>query len=117
MVRTTYDPYGGCHSNEYTNAFALPRQHFSSHKKKGRVLFSSNPMEIRQLLQILAENPGLLEEMKKHAPAQRVLLSYDQVAKDSIEYFYDQTPKTLHKRFMEDTLCNPSNPDFERIRV
>jgi hypothetical protein len=74
-------------------------------------------MEVRQLLKILIENPVVLEEMKKRAPAQSDLLSYDQVAKDSIEYFYDQTPKTLHKRFMEDPLCNPSNPDFERILV
>ena len=74
-------------------------------------------MEIRQLLQILTENPGLLEEMKKHAPAQRDLLFYDRVAKDLDRILYDQTPKTLHKRFMEDPLCNPSNPDFERIHV
>jgi len=103
-----------------TNTPMLLRYHGStSHhiRGNGAYFFSSNPMEIRQLLQILTENPGLLEEMKKHAPAQMDLLSYDQVAKDSVEYFYDQTPKTLHKRFMEDPLCNPRNPDFERIRV
>lgn len=103
-----------------TNTPILLRYHGStSHhiRGNGAYFFSSNPMEIRQLLKILIENPVVLEEMKKRAPAQRDLLSYDQVAKDTIEYFYDQMPKTLHKRFMEDPLCNPSNPDFERIRI
>jgi len=103
-----------------TNTPLLLRYHGSTchHiRGNGAYFFSSNPMEVRQLLKILIENPVVLEEMKKRAPAQSDLLSYDQVAKDSIEYFYDQTPKTLHKRFMEDPLCNPSNPDFERILV
>jgi len=103
-----------------TNTPLLLRYHGStSHhiRGNGAYFFSSNPMEIRQHLEMIIKNPEILIKMKQHTKVQRDLLSYDQVAKDSIDYYYDQEPKTIHRAYMEDPFCNPKNPDFERINL
>lgn len=83
----------------------------------GAYFFSSNPGEIRQLLRFILDYPSALEAMKVRALEQSRKFSYDQVARDSVEYFNDLTPKPTHRYFMDDPLCKPRNVDFERINL
>lgn len=83
----------------------------------GAYFFSSNPGEIRQLLRFILDYPSVLEAMKVRALEQSRMFSYDQVARDSVAYFNDLTPKPIHQYFMDDPLCRPGNADFERISL
>lgn len=96
----------------------LLRYHGStSHHLRGNGLyfFSDNPLEIRQMVQVIMNNPEILRQMKNRAVKQRKILSYDQVADDSLAYFYERAPQLIHQTFMNDPLCNPTNKDFHKI--
>lgn len=78
----------------------------------GAYLFAATSIEIRQLLTILIENRELLKKMKSAALNQYKLLSYENIAKESIKYYYDRSPGNIHKSIMSDPLCNYENKGF-----
>lgn len=82
----------------------------------GAYLFSGQSNEIRQLLDLLSKSTGLVKSMKNNSAKILDLLSYKRVAKESIEYYENQDPKTTHSVFMNDPLCNPRNEGFYRLK-
>lgn len=82
----------------------------------GAYLFSGQSNEIRQLLDMLSKSSGLVKSMKSNSAKILDLLSYRRVAKESIEYYVNQDPKTTHRVFMDDALCNPRNEGFYRLK-
>lgn len=79
----------------------------------GLYLFKGDVLEIHQSLKMLSDNKEILEKMRLNAAKQREVLSYDQIAKESIEYYFDLSPKENHKRFMNSFFCDPQQIDFE----
>jgi len=82
----------------------------------GAYLFSGKSNEIRQLLNLLSKSTDLINSMKSNTAKMLDLLSYKRVAKESIEYYENQDPKTTHSVFMNDPLCNPRNDGFYRLK-
>jgi len=81
----------------------------------GAYLFTGSSIEIRQILDILSNSEDLINKMRENSKKQLDLLSYNRIAKESIEYYNDKSPKTTHEIFMNDPLCNPSNRDFHKL--
>jgi glycosyltransferase involved in cell wall biosynthesis len=81
----------------------------------GIYLFTSESNEIRQSFELIARSKELLNDMKKNSEKQLDLLSYKKIAKESVDYYYDKSPKLTHKTFMNDALCNPNNRDFHKL--
>jgi len=101
-----------------TNTPLILRYHGStSHfiRGNGVYLFTGESIEIRQILDILSNSENLINKMREDSKKQLDLLSYNRIAKESIEYYYDKSPKTTHEIFMNDPLCNPSNRDFHKL--
>lgn len=95
----------------------LRYQGSTSHHIRGNgvYLFTGTSIEIRQILDILSNSENLINKMKENSKKQLDLLSYERIAKESIDYYYDKSPKTTHEIFMNDPLCNPSNRDFHKL--
>lgn len=81
----------------------------------GFYIFSDNSIEIRQYFELLIKNRSVLSEMRKEATKILDLISYNRIAKESIEYYYDRSPKYTHQIIMNDPLCQPSNRNFRRL--
>lgn len=99
------------------NTPLLLRYHGStSHHIRGNgiYLFKGDELEIYQALKLISNNPEILNKMREKSEKQREILSYDQIARESMEYFYDLSPKKTHQYYMNDFYCNPDNTDFER---
>lgn len=99
------------------NTPLLLRYHGStSHHIRGNgiYLFKGDELEIYQALKFISNNPEVLDRMREKSEKQRKILSYDQIARESVEYFSDLSPKKTHQYYMNDFYCNPDNPDFER---
>jgi len=111
----------GIHTTLIEDAIAvgtpiLLRYHGStSHHIRGNglYLFKGDVLEIYQSLKMLFDNKEVLEKMRINAIKQRDVLSYDQIAKESIEYYFDLSPKEIHKHFMNSFFCDPQQIDFE----
>ncbi len=82
----------------------------------GAYLFSGQKNEINQLLNMLSRSRELTEKMKAETEKMLDLLSYNRIAKESIEYYKNQEPKTTHSVFMNDPLCDPRNEGFYRLK-
>jgi len=82
-------------------------------RKNGFYLYSDNPNEIRQQLEFLAGHREIILEMRREAKKVLDLLSYNRIAKESIDYYYDQSPKLTHQIIMNDPKCFPKNKDFK----
>jgi len=95
----------------------LRYQGSTSHHIRGNgvYLFTGTSIEIRQILDLLSNSENLINKMGENSKKQLDLLSYKRIAKESIEYYYDKSPKTTHEIFMNDPLCNPSNRDFHKL--
>lgn len=78
----------------------------------GAYLYTGQANEIRQLLSLLSRSKELVVDMKANAPKILELLSYNRVAKESIEYYRNQDSKETHEFFMNDPLCNPKTSGF-----
>ena len=81
----------------------------------GFYLYSDNPLEIRSYIELIIKNKEVLEGMRMHAKEMVNMLSYNRIAKESIDYFYDKAPKESHLFFMNSFLCNPNNDDFKKL--
>ena len=112
----------GIHTTLVEDAIAvgtpiLLRYHGStSHHIRGNglYLFRGDVLEIYQFLKMFCNNKEILEKMRINALKQKEILSYDQIAKESIEYYFDLSPKENHKRFMNSFFCDPQQIDFEK---
>ena len=79
----------------------------------GYYLYSNNPLEIRQALETIIEKKELLQEMRNNSKEMLSRISYRKIAKESIDYYYDTSPKETHEFLMSSYLCNPNNEDFK----
>lgn len=81
----------------------------------GLYLYSNTPKEIYDGIKLIVENPELLDGMRNAANKIKQILSYDNIAKESIEYYYDQSPKFIHKYFMNERFLQEDYEYYERI--
>ncbi|QTA38483.1 glycosyltransferase [Thermosipho ferrireducens] len=81
----------------------------------GLYLYSNSVKEIYEKIKLLIENKEFLNKMKKASMKMSKLLSYENVAKESIEYYYDSSPKFIHKYFMNDKFIDENYEHFEKI--
>ena len=99
------------------NTPLLLRYHGStSHhiRDNGFYLFSGNSLEIYQILDFVSKNREILKNMRQSSVKQRMILSYDQIAKESVDYFSNLSSKMTHQYYMNDFYCNSNNEDFEK---
>jgi len=80
----------------------------------GAYLFTNLSKEIKQLFSLLSNSRELIEYMKTNTVKMLGILSYNRVAKESIEYYTSLEPKFIHNIFMNDSLCDPENESFKR---
>jgi glycosyltransferase involved in cell wall biosynthesis len=81
----------------------------------GTYLHSGDAGEIGRALTEAAGGRDAVEAMRERAAAMRDLLSYREVAAESLAYAGDPSPKALHAMFMKDDLCRVEAPGiFER---
>ena len=81
----------------------------------GAYLFTGETNEIRQTLSLLSRSRDLIVNMKANTDKILDLLSYNRVARESIEYYKNQDPKETHEFFMNDLLCDPKTNGFYRL--
>lgn len=81
----------------------------------GAYLYTGQSNEIRQLLDLLSKSEEIVFSMKANTPKILDLISYNRVARESIEYYRNQDPKDTHEFFMNDPLCNPKTSGFYRL--
>jgi len=81
----------------------------------GFYLFSDEGREINCIFRLLLENKELIEYFKKCAEKMRSIFSYYEIAKESIDYYYDSSPKMLHNIFMNDPLCKFENRNWYKL--
>jgi glycosyltransferase involved in cell wall biosynthesis len=81
----------------------------------GAYLFTGETNEIRQTLSLLSRSRDLIVNMKANTDKILDLLSYNRVARESIEYYKNQDPKETHEFFMNDPLCDPKTNGFYRL--
>ncbi|MCL1863980.1 MAG: glycosyltransferase [Defluviitaleaceae bacterium] len=84
-------------------------------RKSGFFLYDESTREIQDKLTFLLEHPTIVEEFKNNAKELSHTLSYNNVAKESIEYYYDTSPKALHVEFMNDKYFDRSYPYIRKI--
>jgi glycosyltransferase involved in cell wall biosynthesis len=81
----------------------------------GFYLFSGKDREINYIFRLLLENKGLIEHFKICAEKMRLTFSYYEIAKESIDYYHDLSPKRLHNIFMDDSLCKFKNINWYKL--
>jgi len=81
----------------------------------GFYLYSDNPLEIKSYIEFIIKNKEVLEEMRRPAKDMLNMLSYNRIAKESIDYYYDKAPKESHILFMDSFMCSPNNIDFKKL--
>jgi len=81
----------------------------------GFYLFSGKANEINYIIRYILNNKKIIEEFKKCAKKMRSLLSYYEIAKESIDYYYDSSPQKLHNIFFNDLLCKFENTNWYKL--
>lgn len=81
----------------------------------GLYLYSNSVKEIYEKLRLIMENRELLFRFKKASKKLINILSYENVAKESIEYYYDLSPKFIHNYFMNERFLEKDYKNYERI--
>jgi len=85
-------------------------------RNNGFYLYSDNPNEIRQHLEFIIRHKEILFEMRQEARKIRDFLSYNRIAQESIDYYYDKAPKITHEIIMNDPMCLPKNKEFRKLK-
>ncbi|ANQ54610.1 glycosyltransferase family 4 protein [Thermosipho sp. 1070] len=81
----------------------------------GLYLYSDSVKELYEKMKFIIKNREILEKMRNSTKKIKELLSYEQIAKESIEYFYDLAPKETHNHFMNDKFLDFNYEYFEKI--
>jgi len=84
-------------------------------KDNGFYLYSDSSNEIRQYLQFLIRHREIILDMRNAADKMLHFLSYNRIAQESIDYYYDTSPKATHKIIMLDPMSSPRNKDFRKL--
>ena len=66
----------------------------------GLFLYDGSTREIYDKINFIVNNRDILERLSEHTKKQSDFLSYDRIAKESIEYKEDAEVKEIHKKFM-----------------
>ena len=83
--------------------------------RNGLYLYSNSVKEIYEKIKLVVENREILNKMKNASVKMSNLLSYENVAKESLEYYYDSTPKFAHRYFMNNKFIDENYEHFEKI--
>lgn len=81
----------------------------------GFYLYSNSIKELYEKMSFIASNKEILQKFKEKAKEIMKILSYENVARESIEYYYDQSPKAIHNRFMKEKYLDFQYQYFEKI--
>lgn len=71
--------------------------------------------ELYEKLKLLLENREMLNNMRSSARKIKEILSYENIARESIEYAGDPSPKFIHQYFMNDVYLDRDYEYYERI--
>lgn len=82
----------------------------------GIFLYEGSVREIQDNLSFLINNPELLVQFRKNARQVKKLLSYNNVAQESIEYSYAMDYKETHKVFMSKDFADINYEHFRTIK-
>ena len=85
-------------------------------RNNGFYLYSDTPNEMRQHLEFIIRHKEILFEMRQEARKIRDFLSYNRIAQESIDYYYDKAPKITHEIIMNDPMCLPKNKEFRKLK-
>ncbi|WP_083941388.1 glycosyltransferase [Thermotoga sp. RQ7] len=81
----------------------------------GFYLYSNSIKELYEKMSIIANNEEILQKFREKAKEIMKILSYENIAKESIEYYYDQQPKAIHNKFMNEKYLDFQYQYFEKI--
>ncbi|MCT2534636.1 glycosyltransferase family 4 protein [Aquibacillus koreensis] len=80
----------------------------------GLFLYDGSIREIQDKLQLIINNDNILNQFKDKAHNIRDLLSYENIAKESIKYYYSTDYNDIHKKFMSIVY---SDENYKNFRV
>lgn len=80
----------------------------------GLFLYDGSIREIYDKMNFIIKNKEILSVLKKNALKMSDIISYNNIALESIEYANDTKPKKIHEKFMKK---NYSDYDFKNFRV
>ena len=83
----------------------------------GVFLYEGSAREIYDKLSFLIKYAHILEDMREKTWLVRKILSYDNIAKESIEYARDLAPKRAHRVLMQRRLCDENYCHFEKVEM
>lgn len=72
----------------------------------GLFIYEGSVREIYDKLRHLYVNPTLVDSMRKKAHELARELSYENIAKESLDYYYDISPKWFHNLFFRRGICD-----------
>lgn len=81
----------------------------------GVFLYNGSVREIYEKIKLVIDNKELLDKFKNNAILIRDILSYDNIALESIQYRQTLDPKDLHKKFMAKKYSDIDYKFFRRI--
>lgn len=81
----------------------------------GMFLYEGSVREIQDKLSFILRFPKILEQFKLSGKRISEILSYDNIARESVDYFHDQSPKETHLRFMSKEYSDFCYEKFRKI--
>lgn len=81
----------------------------------GLYLYTNSIREIQDKLKFVIDNPSLINRFKENAKYMAQCLSYNNIAAESIEYFYSLKCGKIHKEFMSKEFTDINFKDFRKL--
>ena len=85
--------------------------------QSGLFLYEGSVREIQGHLQLLIDQPALLDNFRANARRLREELSYQAIAAESVAYATDRAPQAIHRKFMTEEFGDPSYEYFRNIKT
>lgn len=83
--------------------------------ESGLFLFDNSVKAVYEALMLLLSNPVLLDELRNKTKVHAEKLSYEAVARESINYFENQSAQPINNLIMNDQYIDLNNSNFRKI--
>lgn len=82
----------------------------------GVFLYEGSVHEIQEKMQLLIDHPELLAAFKQAAQNLGAILSYPEIARESIRYAHECEPLAIHIKFMDDRFIDLNYEQYRKIK-
>jgi len=85
--------------------------------ENGIFLYEGSIREIQDKMNYMIKNRGQLEYFKANSKKSLELLSYNKIAEESINYYYDLKPQRIHEKLMSITYTDKEYKHFRKLNM